>query len=135
MTMHGEFIPIFAALRYDHKDHLEALEDLIYIECSVTKKYVGSISSGTTIEDPPLILIIDPNNKELLARNKGSFLKTTKYTDEEILASKEDQKGRAEFQLDRVTGNYKWILRLKPNGNNGIDFWGKCSRVDPGRKF
>lgn len=135
MTMHGKFIPVLAVLRYDHKDHLKALEDLIYVECSVTKKFVGSISSGTTVENPPLILIIDPNNKELLARNKGSFLKTTKYTDEEILASKEDQKGKAEFQLDRVTGNYKWIFRLKPNSNDGIDFWGKCSRVDPGRKF
>jgi hypothetical protein len=134
-TLNGKFIPVLAALRYDHKNHLKALEDLIYIECSVTKKFVGSTSSGTTVEDPPLILIIDPNNKELLARNKGPFLKTTKYTDEEILASKEDLKGKAEFQLDRVTGNYKWIFRLKPNSNDGIDFWGRCSRVDPGMKF
>jgi hypothetical protein len=135
MTSDGEFIPVLAALRYDHKDHLKALEDLIYIECSVTKKFIGSISSGTTEEGPPLILIIDPNNKQLLGRDKGSFLKTTKYTDEEILASKEDQKGKADFRLDRVTGNYKWIFRLKPNSRDGIDSWGKCSRVDPGRRF
>jgi len=135
MTLNGKFIPIFAALRCDHKDHLKALEDLIYIECSVTKKFVGSVSSGTTEEGQPLILIIDPNSEELLGRDKGSFLKTTKYTDEEILASKEDQKGKADFRLDRVTGNYKWIFRLKPNSRNGMDSWGKCSRVDPGRRF
>ena len=135
MTLNGKFMPVLAALRYDHKDHLKALEDLIYIECSVTKKFVGSISSGKTEEGPPLILIIDPNNKALLGRNKSAFLNTTKYTDEKILASKEDQKGKTEFQLDRVTGNYKWIVRLKPNTSDGIDHWGKCSRVDPGRKF
>lgn len=135
MTLNGEFIPIFAALRYDHKDHLKALEDLIYIECSVTRKFVGSLSTETTKERPPLILIIDPNNKQLLGRNKGSFLKTTKYTDEEILASKEDQKAKADFRLDRVAGNYEWILRFKPNSHDGMDSWGKCSRVEPGKKF
>ena len=135
LTLNGKFIPVIAALRYDHKDRLKALEDLIYIECSVTKKFVGSISSGTTEEGPPLILIIDPNNKRLHGRDKRLFLETTKYTDEEILASKEDQKGKADFRLDRVTGNYKWIFRLKPNSNDGVDFWGKCSRVDPGRRF
>lgn len=135
MTLDGKFIPVLAVLRYDHKDHLKALEDLIYIECSVTRKFVGSISSETTEERPPLILIIDPNGKKLLSRDKSSFLKTTKYTDEEILASKEDEKGKADFQLDRVTGNYKWIFRLKPNSSDGMDSWGKCSRVDPGRKF
>jgi hypothetical protein len=134
-NIHGKFIPIIASLVYSHKDRLKALEDLIYIECSLTTKYVGSLSARKMEEGPPLTLIIDSNRRELLKRNKLLFLKTTKYTDEEILASTEDEKGKQDFRLDRVTGNYEWIIRLKPNSRDGADCWGKCLRVDPGRRF
>lgn len=134
--LYGGYVPAIAVLIYRHQDQLKALEDLIYIECSSTKKYVGPLLADRPTEDgPPLTLIIDPNGGKLLGRDKSLFLKPDKYTDEEILASEEDDKRKQDFRLDRVTGNYQWNIRLKSDTRNGLNQWGRCSRVDPARKF
>lgn len=134
--LYGEYIPLFAILIYRHKDELKALEDFIYIECSSTKKFVGPLFKDQLQEEaPPVTMIIDPNRGELLRRDKSTYFKTTKYTDEEILASTEEEGSKSDFRLDRMTGNYQLEIRLKPDSRNGINQWGKCLRVDPGRKF
>jgi len=135
-TRDGKYISGSAILAYRHKDRLKALEDLIYIECSSTIRYTGSLFAGRPTEDgAPLTLIIDPNSERLLRRDKSSFLETTKYTDEAILASEENEKGKQDFQLDRVTGNYQLNLRLKRYPGTAMTQWGKCTRIDAAKRF
>jgi hypothetical protein len=135
-VMYGGYIPAVAILVYRHKDRLNGLEDLVYIECSLTKKYLGPLfADRPTEEGAPLTLIIDPNDQRLLRRDKSAFLETNKYTDQEILAAEENDKTQSRFRLDRLTGNYQWNIRLKQDGRNGLDQWGKCTRVDPSRKL
>ena len=127
--------PGLVVLMYRHKDQLKALEDLIYIECSATRKVVGRLADGRTEEAEPLTLIIDPNNRRVIRSDKSAFLKTDNYTDDEILASYEEKSAKGEFRLNRVTGHYRWNVRMKEDSRNGVDQWGKCSRADPSRKF
>jgi hypothetical protein len=132
---YGEWIPGLVALQYAHKDTLPAFEDLVYIECTSTKKYVGNLTNPRVEETAPLTFIIDPNARMLLRRDGLAFLETKKYSDEEIVAARDDEKGNTIFKLDRVTGGYQSTIRLKGDSRTGIDQWGKCTRIDPGRRF
>ncbi len=124
-----------AVLLYRHKDSLKALEDLVYIDCSSTKRYVGLLANLEPKTAVPLKLIIDPNHHLLLWPDTLPFLETTKYTDKEILASMEDENVRHEFRLDLTTSSYQWNVRVKQDSRTGLDQWGKCSRVDPPGMF
>ena len=136
MVMHGSYIPVAASLIYRYRDHLKPLEDLIVVECSKTTKYVGPLFRDYAVEQSaPVTLIIDPNDRNLLRRDKLPFLKTVKYTDDEIIASEDAENGKQDFRLDRLTGNYEWKIRTKRDLSNGSDNWGKCSRVNAERRF
>ena len=91
------------------------------IQCSMTiRSLLGQISSGTTEEGPSLILIMGPNNRQLLGRAKGSFRNSESQMDRqdeaEIPATEEDQKGETECSAG------SWIQGIT-NGSLG------CSRV------
>ncbi len=133
--VHNRYIPGLAVLLYRRKDRLKVLEDLAYIDCSSTKKYVGFLADRRTEETVLLRLIIDPNRGLLLWPDTLPFLETRKYTDKEILASIEDEKVRHDFRLDRMTGSYQWNVRVKEDSRTGVDQWGNCSQVDPPGMF
>ena len=133
--VHNQYIRGPAVLLYRHKDWLKALEDLIYIDCSSTKKYVGILADLQPKATVPLKLIIDPNRGLLLWPDTLPFLETRKYTDKEIVASIEDGKVRHEFRLDLTTSSYQWNVRVKEDSRTGVDQWGKCSRADPPGMF
>jgi len=128
-------MPGLAMLVYRHQSHLRRLVDFVYIECSSTKRYVGKLSGSSTEDEAALTFIVDPNSSKILRRDKRPFLDTRKFTDEQIVASIQDEKRSDYFVLDRVTGNYQWQTRLKNDKNTGLDRWGKCLRIDPGKKF
>lgn len=128
-----EFIPLLIALHYNHRERLAALEDPIHLECSVQQKYVG-LEDAKVSEEPPLLFIVDPNLKMLRWSNKSSFGKTETFTNEKIAEVREDEKTVSRIAIDRVTANYLRTIRLK-NGRGGLDQWGKCIRVAPGKKF
>ncbi len=129
-----EFIPAAVALRYNRRDRLAALEDPIQLECSSQERYVGGISDKTVRDGPPVVFILDPNWHRVLRANKSPFGKTEKFTDGEIVAAQEDEKAVSRIRFDRVTGSYLLSIRLKA-GSGGLEKWGKCVRVDPGKKF
>jgi len=130
-----EYVPALSTLIYRHETQLKPLEDLVHITCSSTKKYVGRFVERSLEESAPLNLILDPNHSKILRRDRTAFLETKKFTDEEILASKEDPKGTMLFRLDRIAGSYHWTIRLKDDKSTGIDQWGNCTRIEPGKKF
>lgn len=66
--------------------------------------------------------------------DKSLFGTTETFTDEEIIAVREDEKVVDRIRIDRVTANYRRTIRLK-NGRGGLDQWGTCVRVAPGKKF
>jgi hypothetical protein len=129
------YVPALSTLIYRHQAQLKPLEDLVYIECSSTQKYVGKLSERSTEESAPLSFIVDPNRQKILRRDRSPFLETTTFSGEEILASKEQEKGTNTFRLDRITGGYQWTTRLKGDTSTGMDRWGKCVRIEPGKKF
>ena len=129
------YVPALSILVYRHQAQLKPLEDLVYIECSSTGKYVGRLANRSTEESAPLSLIVDPNHHQILRRDRSAFLETKKFTDEEILASKEEEKSTMSFRLDRIAGSYYWAIRLKDDKSTGLDRWGKCTRIEPGKKF
>ena len=135
VAIYGSYIPGIALVSYRQKDQEKALEELIYIECSRTSRDFGPLSKGTIEQQPPIILIVDPNERILRRQNKSPFLKTHKFTDDEILASEEDEKFSQEIRIDRTTGNYEWKSRIKPDVRNGVDQWGKCSPYIAKKQF
>lgn len=135
-VVYGSYIPGVSLVMYRQKDQEKALEELIYIECSRTSKDFGPLFKDSPIQQqPPFILIINPNDRDLRRQDKSFFLKTNKFSDAEILASEENEKGTHEMRIDRTTGNYEWKIRMKPDIRNGVDQWGKCSQYIPKKQF
>ncbi len=129
----GKYIPAVTFLTYNQRKRLAALKDPIQLECSSQERRIGG-DDQTLHEVPPIGFIIDPNDKELLrGANKVPYEKQEKFTDEEIVAGFEDEKGAVQIRIDRVTANYMFTLHLK-NGY-GFEQWGKCVSVAPGKKF
>jgi hypothetical protein len=126
-------LPASVSLRYNHRDRLAVLEEPFHLECSSQAKYVG-LPDKTVSEEAPLILIVDPNHKRLLLADRSNFGETETFTDEEIIAVREDEEGKSLIRINRVTANYRRIILLK-SGSVGIDQWGTCVRVAPGKKF
>jgi hypothetical protein len=135
VRMGDTFIPAAVHVLYRHHTRLKALQDLVYIQCSVTKKYVGTLDKGTTEQGAPFALIIDPNRERLLRADKSPFSQTERYSDEEIVTAERTDERSVILKLNRVVGSYLMEVRLKKNPNTGLDQWGKCERVNPERKF
>ena len=133
--LYEKFIPGVAVLVYRHKDWLPELKDLVYINCSGSRKFVGNFADGKVEQDSPWNLIIDPNGKRVLKRSKESLGKVTKYTDEEIIVSWEMKDNNQVLLLDRLTGTYRHQFRLKEDARTGIDGWGECSKIASEQKF
>jgi hypothetical protein len=131
----GAFVPAISVLAYRHQSRLKALEEFVYVECSVTRRFFGNVAERPAETRPPLTFIIDPNREELLTRNKASFLDTRVFEQDRIVAGKEDEKATQSFVFDRVTGNYRWESRMKHDVKTGIELWGKCVRVEGVRQL
>jgi len=115
-----------------------ALKDPIRIECSTQFRYVlDGLPDDAVHEGPPLVLIVDPNSKTLLNADGSPAGKVETFTDEEIVAVGEGEKGTWRIRIDRVFANYRRTVRLKISPDEVIDIsqWGKCVRVAPGKKF
>jgi hypothetical protein len=135
--VYKEYIPIMAAIRYSHKDHLEGLKTLIHIECRASRKthtFQGKKSEEPVI-DPPKTWIIDPDRKTLLHVSKRAFGKTELYSDEVIVASKQVNEGTVEFRINRFTGNYLMKGKVKKDSDDSFEEWGTCSKIEPRQKF
>jgi hypothetical protein len=135
VKMGDSFIAALVAIVYGHHARLKTLQDLVYIQCSATKKYVGSFDKRATEQGAPLGLIIDPARERLLRGNKYPFTKTDRYSNDEIIASESNKDGSAVLNLNRVTGSYLMQVRIRMDANSGYDQWGKCEKVNPERKF
>jgi hypothetical protein len=132
------FVPGAAYLLYSHQTMLKALEDLIYIECSSTTKYVGRLAGerGTTEEDVPTRFMINPNDNSVRGWDKEPIKgKMQRYSDEEIVTTWSDKKYSSVLRLDRRAGSYLIQTRLKGDERSGLDRWGKCSRTTSEKKF
>jgi hypothetical protein len=131
------FVPVVAMLVYRHHTMQKALEDLIYIECSSTQKWVGKLwdERRATEEVPPMRFLINPNAKDLFRWNKLTIGKTQRYSDEEIVTTWGDEKYSSVLRLDRRAGSYLLQVRQKSGEQVGLDRWGKCSRTTPEKKF
>ncbi len=128
-------MPMAATIAYRQKDSLRVPIDLAYLECSSSTKTVGLDPPKPAEQEAPITLIIDPFKKALLNRNKVYFGKITKYSEEEITSSMDNDKSSGVFRLDRITGNYLWTARSKVDSRLGFDRWGKCSTISPEKKF
>jgi hypothetical protein len=124
-----KFIPVVMVLVYRHKDWLPELKDIVYINCSGSRKFVGNFADGEVKQGTQFSLIIDPNGKQVLRRNKESLGKVTKFTDEEISVSWEMKDNNQVLILDRLAGTYRHQFRLKEDSHTGIDAWGECSKI------
>jgi hypothetical protein len=130
------FVPALVALMYRHHTMLAAVQDLIYVECSATRKFVGSLDQGKAPEQgAPWTLIVDPNSRRLLRHNKSPFSKTERYSDEEIVATDSNENASMNIQLNRITGSFSAQTRLKKEPRAGSDTWGKCERASGEKKF
>jgi hypothetical protein len=115
---------------------LKALEDLIYIECSSTQKYVGQFAEGRTPDEkPPMHFMLNPNDTSVRRWDKTMIGSTQRYSDDEVITTWSDDKGSAVLKIDRRAGSYLLQTRLKGDGRTGLDQWGKCSRTTPEKKF
>ena len=136
LNSYGKHIPILATIIYRQKDYLEGLKDLIYIECSASRRTLNveskKIEEPTTA--PPTMWIIDPNGKRLLRGNRSNFGKTDLYSEEEVVASDKNKESVLEIRINRLTGNYLTKVKLN-DSSNGLEEWGLCSRIEPGKKF
>lgn len=133
--MERDSIPAIVALRYNHRERLAALEDLTHLECSRQFRHVSDgLPKDKVREDSPVAWIVDPNRKRLLGANKLPLGKTETFTDEEIVAVREEEKYTSRIRINRVTASYLLTVRLKGD-SGGLDQWGTCVRVAPGKKF
>jgi hypothetical protein len=72
----------------------------------------------------------------LLRNDRSRYFETKKFDDNEIVASKDDETVTSTIRIDRVSGSYLWNItdkRARPTIRGEI--WGKCSVVEPGKKF
>jgi hypothetical protein len=129
----GKYIPAVTLLTFNQRKRLAALKNPIQLECSSQERRIGG-DDQTVREVPPMGFIIDPNDKELLrGKNKVPYEKQEKFTDEEVVAGFEEEKGTVQIRIDRVTASYMFTVRLKDG--YGSEQWGKCVSVAPGKKF
>jgi hypothetical protein len=137
LMMGDNFITGIALILYRHHTMLKALEDFVYVECSVKQQqYVGSMARGNTPPQMrPFTLLIDPNRQTLLRQDKSAFSKVERYSDEEIVVTNESETGVVTLRLDRMTGGVSMQTRLKKDASSGTDGWGKCERVSGEKKF
>jgi hypothetical protein len=126
-----------AILIYGHQTTHKALEDLIYIECSSTKKFLGRLAQTNrgTEEDKPTRFIINPNDKSVRRWDKSRFGEVQRYSDEEIVTTWSTEKNSFTLRLDRRAGSYLIEGRFKDDSRTGLDIWGKCARTTPDKKF
>lgn len=93
-------------------------------------------ADGEVREGAPVHSIVEPNWK-MLRWSKEVFTKAERFTDEQIVVVREREEQNEKFvdriEIDRVTGNYKRTF-LSPKGH-GVEQWGTCTRVAPGKKF
>ena len=132
-------VTLIVDLTYRHQERLPALEDPIRLECSAQERWTSG-DDQTVRERPPIGFIIEPNSKEILRGSDNSpFGKTEKFTDEEIVAGFETETGVIRIRIDRVTADY--LITKRPPLTDpfkdlpGLETWGKCVPVAPGKKF
>jgi hypothetical protein len=130
-----KFVPGVTVLVYRHKDWMAELKDIVYINCSGSRKFVGNFTDGKIEQDSQFSLIIDPNGHQVLRRNKEPLGKVTKYTEEEITVAWEMKDNSQVLVLDRLAGTYRRQFRLKKDTRTGIDAWGECSKITSEQKF
>lgn len=136
VMMGDSFIAPSVVILYRHHTLLKALEDLVYVECSITQgQYVGSLVPGSPPQIAPFTLIIDPNEKRLLRHDKSDFSKVDRYSDEEIVVTHEGKANLVTIRLNRLTGGLLLQTRRKDELRSGSDNWGKCERVSGEKKF
>lgn len=130
-----KFTPAQVFLRYNHREHFEALKDPVQLECS--SQIISGGDDKTVREAPPVGFIIDLNLGKLLgAENKFPLGKTVKFTEEEIVADLAggSQITKDQIRIDRVTASFEHTVRIDGHGS-GAQRWGKCVSVAPGKKF
>lgn len=137
LKVYKEYISLLASIMYRHKEYLEGLKALIYIECTALKD--TTVFEGTKSESastrPSRMWIIDPDRKALLHLKKHPFGKTNSYSDEVIEATQQVKDGTIEININRVTGNYLMKVRTQKDSNNVMEEWGTCSKIEPKQKF
>jgi hypothetical protein len=126
-------VSLVVDLTYRHRERLPALKDPIRLDCSAQERWTSG-DDQTVRQLPPIGFILDPNSDRLLFDNKAPWGETVKFTDEEIVAGFEDEKGAVKIRIDRVTGSYLRTASLK-NDSAVKETWGKCVSVAPGKKF
>lgn len=136
VKLDGKFLSGVVMVTYGHHTMQKALEDLIYIECSSTRKFVGRSAEGRgATEEAPVRFMINPNDGTVRRWDKSTIGKTQRYSDEDIVTTWGNEERSFQLRLDRRAGSYLLEIRRKNDPRTGLDTWGKCARTTPDKKF
>lgn len=119
----------FIAVSFSDKKFQETIVPVVTISCSQEHALYEGKRILATQKKADVIFKIDEYNKSVLNQNNNKLKGDSKITDNEIKITKEDEKAKLLYTINRVTGIFFGEVILKDLGMR-TEITGKCEKID-----